>query len=70
MTNGAAYLLPASVGEDTAVFQNEKSLCDLPLISVLRQRPLGRLQLHLAVDASKVPALLQNRLQGKTSTVS
>ncbi len=55
------YLLSSSMSQDSPVLQNEGRLSDLPLWPLFR--PMRRLQLHLPIDARKMPALLQNCLQ-------
>jgi hypothetical protein len=65
------HLRAAGVGQHAAVLQDEERLGDAGFFAVgraaiLRPTPLQRLELHLAVDASKLPALLQHRLRGQT----
>mmetsp|Transcript_9501 Transcript_9501/g.25842 ORF Transcript_9501/g.25842 Transcript_9501/m.25842 type:complete len:396 (-) Transcript_9501:1514-2701(-) len=54
-------LLSPCVGEHAAVFQNEQSL-DHRRLWIVVNRTLQRLELDFPVDARKLPALLQNRL--------
>ena len=63
-------LLPTGMGQHAAVLQDEQGLGDARLLlgAFLRRGPVHRLQLHLAVDARKVPALLQDGLQGKQNS--
>ena len=63
----SGYLLPTGMGQHAAVLQDEQGLGDARLLvgAFLWRGPVHRLQLHLAINARKVPALLQDCLQGK-----
>lgn len=67
------YLCAAGVGEHAAVLQDEQRLRHAGLggvgVGVFRPAPPQRLQLHLAVDARKLAALLQHRLRAHVDTM-
>ena len=55
------HLLPACMGQHTAMFEDEQGLCDAGALAAwLGTRfPPQRLQLHLPIHTCKVPTLLQ-----------